>query len=190
MFLLFCLDDIRLYEDWTNDAIKQMGEYLNSAPVRAALHVGDHRWNSGDGEAEPNKVSQALVDEIEKPGTLDVLGRVLDSGSVERVVVYDGNQDGSPFNHLSTEAAMEAMNWSGNARFKSASHRPLLLPLPAGADNSSGGGSSGNGTVYLRSAPGSRFGFLVVPNAGHLVPTDQPALAAAMIEGFVAGEIP
>ena len=31
------------------------------------------------------------------------------------------------------------------------------------------------------------FTFLVVPNAGHLVPTDKPKVARAMIENFVDG---
>jgi carboxypeptidase C (cathepsin A) len=172
--------DIRLYKDWTDDAIHKMGAYLNSDPVKSALHVKNFTWNSGDGEASPNKVSIALADEIEKPGALDVLGGVLNTGL--RVLVYDGNQDGSPFNHLSTEAAMEHMTWTGQKDFLKAGHDPIVLPLE-------GEEQPQNGTVYLRAAAGASFGFMVVPNAGHLVPTDQPALASAMIEAFVGGKI-
>jgi len=168
--------DIRVYEDWTNDAIRQMGAYLNSDAVKAALHV-NVTWNSGDGESAPNKVSMALADEIEKPGALDVLGGILDTGL--RVLVYDGNMDGSPFNHLSTEAAMEHMTWKGRTSFLEAAHGPVVLPLE----------NKHNGTVYLRAAHAANFGFMVVPNAGHLVPADQPALAFAMIEAFVSGKI-
>merc|ERR1712147_216846 len=101
-----------------------MGAYLNSDAVKSALHV-NVTWNSGDGESAPNKVSMALADEIEKPGALDVLGGILDTGL--RVLVYDGNMDGSPFNHLSTEAAMEHMMWTGRTSFLGAAHGPVVL---------------------------------------------------------------
>ena len=71
--------DIRKYQDWTLTKIAAMDTYLNSVAVRRALHVldasgGNHTWNSGDGESVPNRVSQALAAEIEKPGALGKLG--------------------------------------------------------------------------------------------------------------------
>jgi carboxypeptidase C (cathepsin A) len=167
--------DVRLYHSWFDDAVATLGPYLNSAPVRAALHAGNRSWNSGDGETAPNKVSMALVEEIEKPGALALLGRVLERGV--RTVVYDGNFDGSPFNHLSTERALEHMPWSGAAAFNAARHRPLVLRT----------GAAQSGTIYTRAAAGTNLSFAVIPNAGHLVPHDQPALALAFIEWFVQG---
>ena len=65
-----------------------------------------------------------LAEEIEKPGALQQLGHLLNSGV--RVMVYDGNFDGSPFNHLSTERAMESMPWAGAANFSQVD--PILYP--------------------------------------------------------------
>ena len=54
-------------------------------------------------------------------------------------------------------------------------HRPLVLSKAGPHTN----------TVYVRGSVSGAFSFIVVPNAGHLVPHDQPALALALIEEFV-----
>ena len=73
--------------------------------------------------------------------------------------------------------ALEHMPWSGAAAFNAARHRPLVLRT----------GAAQSGTIYTRAAAGANLSFAVIPNAGHLVPHDQPALALAFIEWFVQG---
>ena len=142
--------------------------------------------------------------------------------SGRQTLVYDGNLDGSPFNHLSTEYMLNNMTWSGAEAFAAANRTRWTIPAPAAANTTIVAGyarSAGPCTVtfvlvgstfpcaavpppshcstpcFAAAAPllgclvlpPGNFTYLVVPNAGHLVPSDQPWVAQALIRTFVEG---
>ncbi len=162
----------------------RLESYLSRADVGKALHTRGKRWKSGDGEAVPNKVAEALVAAIEKPGAIAKLASVLTAGV--HAMVYDGSMDGSPFNHLSVEACMESMEWSGSSVFASADHEPVFL-LPAPQQQQQEEQEQEQVSGFARKA--GLFTYFVVARAGHLVPMDRPRVSAAMLQKFVEGAV-
>merc|ERR1719321_357559 len=76
-------------------------------------------------------------------------------------------------------------NWLGNKKWTLAMEWPHKADFNAAADSpyEVGGKVSGR----LRSSGG--FSFLQVYLAGHMVPRDQPTVALAMLNDFLAGKI-
>ena len=58
-----------------------LSAYLARPDVGAALRTGGAHWSSGDGESAPNRVAEALVGWIERPGAVERLASVLDRAS-------------------------------------------------------------------------------------------------------------
>ncbi|KAK3275206.1 hypothetical protein CYMTET_16649 [Cymbomonas tetramitiformis] len=163
--------DIRLPNGAFQQISKQLKQYLMRPDVGKALHTQGRNWSSGDGESEGGSVASALNSSIEKPGSLKKYASVLELGIP--VLIFDGTEDGSPFNHMSTENAFENMSWSGQRKFNEASHKPWS--------------AYHNGTLNGYSRSSGNFTYLTLLKAGHLVPMDQPRVALAMIEFFVQG---
>ena len=171
--------DARVWGNPLQRLDKTLGAYLNDNATKAALNVPSaYEWKSGDGETVPNRVSAALYGEIERPGALPRLGRLLDKGFP--VVVYAGNMDGSPFNHMSTERALDAgVRFAREAEFRTATRTLWRGRHGLGAQE---------GPVYGFARQGGGLSFVVVNNAGHLAPRDQPEAALDLIERIVLGK--
>eukprot|EP00941_MAST-03F_sp_MAST-3F-sp1_P006253 g6253.t1 len=163
--------DIRFANGTFKHITERMKAYLSRKDVGLALHTRNKPWSSGDGESEGGPVARALDSQIERPGAIAKYAEILENGV--RVLIYSGNQDGSPFNHLSVENAFEAMQWSLQDAFKNAPHKPWFA-FPGEGEAVSG---------FTRNA--GNFTFMVITNAGHLVPMSQPQVAQKMIELFV-----
>lgn len=171
------LYDYRLFDNPGNREFppghKIVEGYLNRAEVKAALHA-----------AESPMVFQECTDppydHLKQQDGLGVMGevkRVLESGKV-RALFFNGAFD-VICNHVGNEVALKQLAWSGQSAFLEA---PRGVWLPHGS--AQGGGTKPGG--YAKG--GGALTYLVVLNAGHMVPLDVPAAALDMIKRFVANE--
>lgn len=132
------------------------------------MHVGNQKWNNGDGTSNPNPVTIALNKTLMDP-VLPYLETILDHGVPLRI--YDGVLDGSSCNHVSVFKALTMVQWAGREAFLSAERTKWNVPgekHPAGYVQTGGG-----------------LSFVWVANSGHLVPTDQPEAALEMLREFL-----
>lgn len=164
--------DLRQWGDVYNAVLAPaMKAYLASAETKRALNVPEGTvWQNGDGTAAPNPVVNALRGQL-MVSVLPEMAEILDRGL--HVTIYDGVMDGSSCNHLGVFQSLERLPWDGRSAFLAAPRQQWHTPgitHPIGFVQASGG-----------------LTFKWVSNAGHLVPTDQPEAAAALIHEFLHG---
>eukprot|EP01039_Chlorochromonas_danica_P002152 gene2152-2348_t len=136
--------------------------YLNRADVRAAIHASttSHRYVEC---ADPPYF--ALIQQDGK-GVVRELEAVLESQI--RVLVYSGQYD-LVCSHVNTEEALDRLTWEGSNGWLHASRGVWLVDKQP--------------VAYLRSH--ENLASLLVLDAGHMVPMDQPALSLRMISAFI-----
>jgi len=166
--------DVRLDGNAFDTVTTTMGRWLNSPEVKAALHVGNSTWISGDGTAKLNAVSTPLRFDLIRSVSDEVLNTLLTN---YRVLFYNGNMDVSCCNHLGVARVLDALHWAGAKEYRNANRVVWHV--------------DGHVAGYVRHAkandsPGS-LTFVVLVNCGHLVPTDQPIRALDMIHRFIHG---
>lgn len=140
-------------------------KFLNLPATKAALHVGNYPFASYNGTVE-----KFLIEDWMQPVSwkLPVLFENYEC------LLYNGQNDvilGSPL----TMEVLRKLPWSRQQEFNKAPK--LIWHSPVDKTDVSG---------YALSVPGLTH--VVVRNAGHLVPADQPARAADMIRRFVSGK--
>lgn len=140
-----------------------MGAYLNRADVRAALGVGDRRWE----ECSPDVHADMMGDWGRRYDGL--LPELLAAGV--RTLVYAGDQD-------------FICNWIGNSRWLAALDWPHAQEWRDAPDLTWFVGTQPAGLARTTHA----LTFLRVYQAGHMVPMDQPAHALDMITRFIRNE--
>jgi carboxypeptidase C (cathepsin A) len=150
-----------------NDLTTEMGNWLNSNASRAALHVGDHTWVQAD---EVGPVADALIKDFVTPQSLTVLANLLETDRYH-IVSYNGVRDGSLCNHVGNGQALDAMQWSGQLRFREAANAQFLV--------------DGELAGYVRRF--GRLSYYTLLRTGHLVPTVVPKVALSMIDSIVQG---
>lgn len=139
------------------------GPYLAKANVRHAIHVGNLTYHGGD------KVEEYLLEDIPQ----SVRDRVVVLANNYKVLFYSGQLDvivGAPL----TEAFLASLEWKGQAAYKTAK-RVIWKIDPSDVDVAG----------YARNV--NDFYQVVVRNAGHILPYDQPERAFDMVDRFING---
>jgi len=136
--------------------------YLNQAAIRKKLGVGDRKWSA----CNFNVYTPFETKDFEYSYRFD-LPKILAGNT--RVLVYNGNYD-LIVDFYGTSAMLDSMNWSGQSGFLNAKNTTWHV----------GGQVAGSSRAY------NGLTYLVVNNAGHMVPHDQPKNALDMLTRFIA----
>ncbi len=137
---------------------------LQRAEVRKAIHVGNLTY---DGISEP--VHQHLSDDMTK-SVKSRVERLLDRGY--KVMIYNGQLD-VVIPYALTEQFLSGLEWSGAEEYANATR----LVWRVGPTDVAG---------YAREV--GEFRQVMVRNAGHILPFDQPKWAFDMILRFIRGK--
>ncbi|KAG7397455.1 hypothetical protein PHYBOEH_000734 [Phytophthora boehmeriae] len=167
--------DIRKSVNTFTDVSRMLSNYFNDDTVRRALNVPPGTpWTSVDGStygtspAAPALVRHLLQDEmLDVP--IDVFRDLLDS---YKFLFYAGNMDGSLCNNLGVGRIIDRLAWTDTAKYRVAKRQPWVVDSQVAGLVKSAGNMS----------------YVVVLNAGHLVPVDQPEASLDMIRRFVNNE--
>lgn len=159
--------DARKYVHSTNEfppGKRDVENYMNKVEVKRAIHVEESPQRFMECADPP---FDALAHQDGK-GATEELATVLNAGV--RVLVYSGQYD-LICNHIGTETALRELNWEGKEQWGIAKPGAWLVDqVPVG---------------YARSHRNLQS--LVILNAGHMVPMDQPAISLEMIKRFISG---
>ncbi|XP_054283987.1 venom serine carboxypeptidase-like [Macrosteles quadrilineatus] len=140
-----------------------MGRFLSLVNIRKNLHVGNAKFNVQSVDVEKNLIEdfmQSAKPTIEKLLNADY-----------RVLLYNGQLDIIVAFPL-TESFVDALNWNGAQDYRVAPRKPWFV---------------GNELAgYSRVA--KNLNVLLVRNAGHMVPMDQPKWSVDFITRFTRGK--
>mmetsp|Transcript_30744 Transcript_30744/g.76505 ORF Transcript_30744/g.76505 Transcript_30744/m.76505 type:complete len:546 (+) Transcript_30744:27-1664(+) len=136
--------------------------FLNQPAVRAALGVGDRKWEMCSGKVHSDMMADWMRN-LEP-----VVPPMLEAGL--RVMIYAGEDD-FICNWLGNRRWVRAMEWSGQAAFNA------TLPVPFVVDGVTGGDVIESGLLS----------FVKMSESGHMVPMDQPKNAVTMLQRFITG---
>lgn len=134
--------------------------YVQSTPLRMALHVGDREFTS------LGLVYLKMLPDILNSAKLQ-LEEVLDAGY--QVMFYSGQMDIIVAYPLSVNL-YDRLNFSNAEAYNNAQRKPWYL-------------NNGKLAGYVKKA--GNFVEVMVRNAGHMVPTDQPEAALELLHLFV-----
>ena len=160
--------DVRMFSKTRNfPPGKQAVEaYLNRKDVREALHVSPQAKRFAEC-TDPPYYALAHQDGL---GVVKELQEILDAGI--SVLMFSGQFD-MIVNHLGTEKMLSQLKWSGSNRWATA--RNMVW--------------SPNGQIPAGYVKGYKnLQFLVVLDAGHMVPMSKPSEALDMITRFLEGK--
>ncbi|VVC29668.1 Serine carboxypeptidase, serine active site,Serine carboxypeptidases, histidine active [Cinara cedri] len=156
---------------WNNNPIPfegaQWDKYVQSWPIRGALHVGQRVWSVVD------VVYEKLMYDIPR-SVSPWLAALLDAGQY-RVLLYSGQLD-VIVPYRGTVNVARSLQWSGAESFRNATRTIWRVPTT----KSGGTHVAGYATTY------GPLTVLLVRNAGHMVPYDQPAWAHDLIKRFTS----
>jgi len=152
--------DMTPYGDWET--------YVQQPFMRAVLHVGQRPLNKG------LTVEQHLIEDVMR-SVASWLAILLDAGQY-RVLLYSGQLD-IIVPYRGTMRMARSLEWSGAEQFKNATRTIWRVHGDNATDDVAGyATTSGPLTVLL------------VRNAGHMVPADQPIWGLDLINRFTAGK--
>ncbi|KAK7080869.1 hypothetical protein SK128_028084 [Halocaridina rubra] len=134
-------------------------DFINKPLIRKAIHVGNSTFNSG------NKVEDNLLEDVMK-SVKPWIEEIMDN---YKVMIYNGQLD-VIIAYTLTENFLNSLNWSQAQKYKESPRHIWKV------DNEVAG--------YVREVPG--FVQVMIRNAGHMVPHDQPKWAFDMISRFTA----
>jgi len=136
--------------------------YLNLPSTRQKLGVGDRTWATCDGTVysyfEHKDFERSFLKDIPKLLASNV-----------SVVMYNGDQD-LICNFYGTSAYLDQMTWPGQNNFIKASNHSYVF--------------NGNSAGSIRTYGGLTF--VVVYQAGHMVPYDQPSVALDLVNRVIS----
>jgi len=155
------LADGKFFDDLT----VAMGNWLNSAATRKALHVGEHTWVQKD---EEGPVADALVADFVTDQSLKVLAALLEAKKYH-IVNYNGVRDGGLCNHVGHLKALNDIPWSGQLRWRETFNKPYVV--------------AGQVAGFMRQY--ETLSYYTLLRTGHLVPTVVPEVGLALIESIV-----
>ncbi|GAB6029919.1 hypothetical protein CHUAL_005617 [Chamberlinius hualienensis] len=136
--------------------------WMQTDEVRSAIHVGGLTYNGGI------LVEYHHIDDFMN-STKPLLETLINS--TYRVMLYSGQMD-LIVPYVFNEAMMDSMNWNTKANYEAA---PRLVWKVASSDLEVAG--------YPKTS--DNFVEILVRNAGHMVPEDQPRVALDMITRFI-----
>ena len=168
--LMAVAGDVNIYDVHKKNAgpsfpydFSEAEKFLNDPSVRAALGVGDRKWEMCSGKVHEDMMADWMRNlEPTIPPMLE--------GGV-RVMIYAGEND-FICNWLGNHRWVKAMEWSGKAGFNAA------MPTPFVVDGTTGGDVTEDGLLS----------FVKMSESGHMVPMDQPRNAVEMLRRFISGE--
>jgi len=100
-----------------------MGDYLNDPTVKKTLHIPDSvSWVDAD---ETGPVADGLKSDFTQP-CISNLEYLLNKGY--RMLMYNGQRDGSLCNHLGNLKTILSLNYSGIDEFKKTNQKLIKLP--------------------------------------------------------------
>ena len=143
--------------------------YLNRPDVRSALHVDPSAPRFRECANPPYNA----LKHQDGLGVVSTLAQLLDHTHV-RILFYNGQYD-LICNHVGVHRALSFVPWRGRQSFREAPYRPWR--------RTSGGPVAG----YVLDT--GRLSLLIVADAGHMVPMNQPEVALDMIETFVSATL-
>ncbi|KAK9907324.1 hypothetical protein WJX75_001489 [Coccomyxa subellipsoidea] len=172
--------DYRRYRDYNAD--KNVDRYLNQPEVKEVLGVPKDIVY----ESCSNKVGEALGPDVMK----SVKHLIPDILAALPLLLYQGQADAQD-GPASNELWIVNLDWHGRVEFNAAPRALWRVAYPE-ADCASAPGAElerqhGKVVGYWREH--STLSHLVIRNAGHMVPHDQPLVAQAMIEHWVNGAL-
>lgn len=161
---------------WNSNPIPFEGgywdRYVQESSVRAALHVGRRPWSGVDA------IYERLKYDIPR-SVSPWLGALLDTGRY-RVLLYSGQLD-VIVPYRGTVNVARSLRWSGAEQFRNAPRTVWRVPV-------SDCDLWCNVTVVAGYATASGpLTVLLIRNAGHMVPYDQPEWAHNLIVRFTSG---
>jgi len=162
---------------WKYDPIPYKGghwyQYVQRMSVRGALHVGLSQWSGMDVVFGRMKYDVPL-------SVAPLLSAILETGQY-RVLLYSGQLDAIVPYQGSVNVA-KALRWSGAERFRNANSTAWMVPERNCRKRCNITESAGYATTY------GPLTMLLIRNAGHMVPHDQPMWAYNMIDRFTSGQ--
>lgn len=143
----------------TNAEYEYIGKYIQRSDIRAAIHVGNQTFNGGENQV----VELNLIQDIMQSVALwiaELLGQY-------RMLIYNGQLDIIVAYPL-TINYLQNLNFDGADEYKNAVRHKWLV--------------AGNVAGYVKQA--GNLTEVLVRNAGHMVPMDQPQWALDLITRF------
>ncbi|KAK9459384.1 Alpha/Beta hydrolase protein, partial [Lipomyces oligophaga] len=153
--------------NWPED-LESVTPYLRTDEIKAALHINVNNkpgWSECSGA-----VSREFTAKRSKP-TVDLLPGILEQIPV---LMFNGDQD-MICNHLGNEDLIGKMSWSGATGFEEAAGGAWAPRLPWTYDGEPVG-------LYQTAR---NLTYVLVYNASHMVPVDQPLAARDMFHRFL-----
>ncbi|KAL1421165.1 hypothetical protein MTO96_023335 [Rhipicephalus appendiculatus] len=139
--------------------------FVDSPAVRKAIHVGNLTFNNGD--ATESHLKEDIMQSV-KPW----LASLMDKPQY-KVLIYNGQLD-IIIAYPLTDNFVSSIPWSGKEAFDKAERKIWKRP-------------DGNGVAgYVRKV--GNFTQVLVRNAGHILPYDQPDVALDLITRFIDGK--
>jgi len=158
--------DMRYFYDPTPESA--MLSYCNDADVQAALHTTGHVWTDADEEGP-------VADNLLADYTLSVMPQleILLAGGY-KVILYQGQMDGSVCNNVGQSRIVDLLKWSGQAKFKEINLKLYRI-------------DSENVVGYRRAY--ENLAFVTITNAGHMVAMTQPKNYKTFLDAAVDGQL-
>lgn len=147
-----------LYPVEPSDEIEYMGKYIQRSDIRAAIHVGNSTFHGEDKTVELNLVNDIM--QSVAPWVSELLDNY-------RVLIYNGQLDIIVAYPL-TENYLQNLNFNGANQYKNAKRYQWFVGT--------------NLAGYFKQA--GNLTEVLVRNAGHMVPADQPQWALDLISRF------
>jgi len=144
--------------------LANIGTYLNLPSTRQKLGVGDRTWETCDGTV----YSYFEKKDFERSFMKDIPYLLANNQSV---VIYNGDED-LICNYYGTAAYLSDMQWPGQDAFAKASNHSYIVA----------NAKAGTARTY------QGLTFLVVSDAGHMVPYDQPVVALDIVNRLISGQ--
>lgn len=138
--------------------------FLNQSSTRKLIHVGDQPFNNVSA-----RVVADLLDDFERSSKSELESLL---NLKYRVLIYVGQMD-MVTPHVGVANFIRSMNFEGKAEFET-SERRIVRELKRGEVSG-----------YVK-AHGGLF-YMVVRNAGHHAPSDEPRWCREMVERFISG---
>eukprot|EP01100_Stratorugosa_tubuloviscum_P010006 TRINITY_DN423_c0_g3_i1.p1 TRINITY_DN423_c0_g3~~TRINITY_DN423_c0_g3_i1.p1 ORF type:complete len:460 (-),score=215.31 TRINITY_DN423_c0_g3_i1:120-1499(-) len=141
-------------------------EFLDLNSTRAAIHVGAYPYDDFN-----STVESYLLDNWMR-SVAEIIPTLLDN---YRVMIYNGQND-IILGPVAMERFLRTVNWSGKDQYLKADRAIWRLPAPNNVQVAG----------YVRLV--KQFYQVIVSDAGHLLPLDQPARALDMITRFILNQ--
>jgi len=155
--------DIRYFNGDPTDPLQDaLSDYLNLPTTRSKMNATQSAW-----QACASAPYSGLMGDIER-ATIGLFPNLI---SKYNVMNYNGNKD-LICNVMGTQEWTSAINWPGQAAYTNAQYQKWTV-----GGKTAGQWKQGGGLVHL-----------VVNDAGHMSPFNQPQNTQAMLYSFIAGQ--